>query len=191
MTLEKLNALRARNGKTQLRSWKNGKAKLAEAIANEQPADRTDPSMPMGENGNELVDELPKQTAEPVSQEVQPSGPAVPEVGQSEDQVDQTDPTMPMGENGNSLVDPIEPEQKPEGEKIPRGAINAMCVELLQTDMPYEAIVEAIRAKYPAAKTTARSLASVAMDLRRDGVDVPSRRKPAKAKQAKTEGWGA
>lgn len=67
---------------------------------------------------------------------------------------------------------------------IPRGAIGAMSIELLSaTDLPYDEIVARIKAVYPAAKTTARSLASVAMDLRRDGVDVPSRRKPAKAKQ--------
>lgn len=166
MTLEKLNELRARNGRTQLSSWKNGRAKLAEAIAKEEALLTADAGQP-AEAASDLTDV---------------------EVGQSENQVDQTDPTMPMGENGNSLVDPIEPEQKPEGEKIPRGAINAMCVELLQTDMPYEDIVAAIRGRYPAARTTARSLASVAMDLRADGLTVPTRRKPAAARTAKTEG---
>lgn len=160
MTLEKLNELRARNGKAQLSSWKNGKAKLAEAIAKEEALLTAEAEQP-AETASDLTDL---------------------DVGQSENQVDQTDPTMPMGENGNSLVDPIEPE------KIPRGAINAMCVELLQTDMPYEDIVAAIKGRYPAAKTTARSLASVAMDLRADGLTVPTRRKPAAAKPAKTEG---
>lgn len=66
---------------------------------------------------------------------------------------------------------------------IPRGAIGAMSIELLTaSDEPYADIVAKIKAVYPAAMTTARSLASVAMDLRRDGVEVPSRRKPAKAK---------
>lgn len=66
---------------------------------------------------------------------------------------------------------------------IPRGAIGAMSIELLiASDEPYADIVAKIKAVYPAAMTTARSLASVAMDLRRDGVEVPSRRKPAKAK---------
>lgn len=155
MTLAKLNELRARNGKTQLSCWKNGKAKLAEAIAKE--AEQS------AETASDLTDV---------------------EVGQSESQIDQTDPTMPMGENGNSLVDPI--ERGPEGEKIPRGAINAMCVELLQTEAPYESIVAAIRARFPTARTTARSLASVAMDLRADGLKVPARRKPAKAPAPKT-----
>lgn len=155
--LEALNALRARNGKAPLSSWKNGKAKLAEAIAKEE-ALLTDQSS-----------------------------------------IDTTDPTMPMGENGNSLVDPLdEPsdlsdvegqtDETAEPVKIPRGAINAMCVELLQTDMPYEDIVAAIRERYPTAKTTARSLASVAMDLRVDGLTVPTRRKPAAAKDKRAEG---
>lgn len=113
------------------------------------------------------------------------------------DLVDQTDPTMPMGENGNELVDPIdepsdlsdvegrtdETEEK-EAPLIPRGAIGAMSIELLTgSDEPYADIVAKIVAKYPTAKTTARSLASVAMDLRRDGVEVPSRRKPAKVSE--------
>lgn len=101
----------------------------------------------------------------------------------------------------DELVDPIDEqpaasdlsdvegqmETTPEQPAIPRGAIGAMSIELLSgTDLPYDEIVARIKAVYPAAKTTARSLASVAMDLRGDGVDVPSRRKPAKAKPAKT-----
>ena len=70
-------------------------------------------------------------------------------------------------------------------QKSPRGAIGALVIELLVTDMPYEDIVAKVRATYPDAKTTARSIASVAMDLRRDGVNVPSRRKPAAEKPAK------
>lgn len=71
---------------------------------------------------------------------------------------------------------------------IPRGAIGALSIEYLTgSDEPYADIVAKIVAKYPTAKTTARSLASVAMDLRRDGIEVPSRRKPAAVKPAKTE----
>lgn len=154
--LAQLNALRVRAGKTELAAWKSSREKLESQIA-------------------DLTDELGDLEPDEV--------------------VDQTDPTMPMGENGNSLVDPLDepsdlsdPEVGQTEVKIPRGAINAMCVELLQTDMPYEDIVAAIRERYPTAKTTARSLASVAMDLRVDGLTVPTRRKPAAAKPAKTEG---
>ena len=87
----------------------------------------------------------------------------------------------------SDLSDP-EVGQSDEPAPIPRGAIGAMSIELLSaTDLPYDEIVARIKAVYPAAKTTARSLASVAMGLRRDGVDVPSRRKPAKAKEAAGE----
>ena len=129
--------------------------------------------MPMGENGNSLVDPLDE-----------------PSDLQS---VDRTDPTMPMGENGNRLVDPLDESSDLTSDepipatvqKSPRGAIGALVIELLVTEMPYEDIVKQVRETYPDAKTTARSIASVAMDLRRDGVNVPSRRKPAAEKPAK------
>lgn len=159
--LQTLNALRIANGKTELAAWKYSRERLEAAIAELQPTDPTDPTMPMGENGNSLVDPLDDETevpAEPVSQEAAPSDLSDVE-GRTE-----------------------EPSEAP---AIPRGAIGAMSIELLSgTDLPYDEIVARIKAVYPTAKTTARSLASVAMDLRRDGVDVPSRRKPAKAKVA-------
>ena len=107
---------------------------------------------------------------------------------------DQTDVSMPMGENGNSLVDPLDDETETETdetdkpvveEKAPRGAIGNLVIRLLVTDMPYECIVRQVRETYPTAKTTARSIASVAMTLRREGIEVPSRRKPAAPKPAK------
>ena len=67
--------------------------------------------------------------------------------------------------------------------KSPRGAIGVMVMDLLQTDMPYKDIVKQVRETYWDAKTTERSVASIAMDLRRDGVNVPARRKPAAIKQ--------
>lgn len=149
--LAKLNVLRVRAGKTELANWKSSREKLESTIAN-------------------LVEELG-------------------DVDEGET-VDQTDPTMPMGENGNEQSSDLsdvegrtdETEEK-EAPLIPRGAIGAMSIKLLTgSDEPYTDIVAKIVAKYPTAKTTARSLASVAMDLRRVGVEVPSRRKPAKAK---------
>lgn len=158
--LAKLNALRVANGKTELAAWKSSREKLEAAIEAETPADKTDPSMPMGENGNELVDELPKD-----------------------------EPQTDQAEQPSDLSDVEGRTETAEEPLIPRGAIGAMSIELLTgSDEPYADIVAKIVAKYPTAKTTARSLASVAMDLRKDGVDVPSRRKPAKAKAGETAG---
>lgn len=62
-----------------------------------------------------------------------------------------------------------------------RGLISAMVrCELMDTSDSYALIVERVKARYPNAQTTARSVASVAADLRKDGVEVASRR-PAKA----------
>lgn len=166
MTLETLNALRARNGKTQLSSWKNGKAKLAEAIAKEEAL---------------LTDQTTDQPADGAA----PSDLTDVEVGQSESQIDPSSPDHP--DQPDAATVSAEDGTVAGAAKIPRGAINAMCVELLQTDMPYEDIVAAIKERFPTAKTTARSLASVAMDLRADGLAVPTRRKPAAAKPAKSE----
>jgi hypothetical protein len=57
-----------------------------------------------------------------------------------------------------------------------RGAIGAMCAALLRTGLPYGEIAARVRARYPDARTTARSLASVASDLRAAGVPVAARR---------------
>jgi hypothetical protein len=51
---------------------------------------------------------------------------------------------------------------------------------LVETDQTYSEIVEAIRSKFPKAKTTARSVASIACTLRKNGVAVPMRRTPKK-----------
>lgn len=171
--LAQLNALRIENGKTELTSWKAGMPKLEAAIETEQQSI----AKRMADEGEGInPEDLP--TAEPVSQEAAPSDLSDLEVGQSDEPAERTEDDGVLSvEEANRLLTPI-----------PRGAIGAMSIELLSTtDLPYDEIVARIKAEYPAAKTTARSLASVAMDLRRDGVDVPSRRKPAKAKQAKVE----
>ncbi len=78
------------------------------------------------------------------------------------------------------------PAETPDArEKSPRGAIGVMVMDLLQTDMPYKDIMTKVRETYWDAKTTERSIASVAMDLRRNGVNVPPRRKPAAVKPPK------
>lgn len=158
-TLADLNALRVANGKSELKAWKQSKDKLEAAIVAEQEA-----------QAKRLADEGE---------------------GQHEEDLPQTDENQST-EQPSDLSD-VEgqtevPADEPAAPLIPRGAIGAMSIELLTgSDEPYADIVAKIVAKYPTAKTTARSLASVAMDLRRDGIEVPSRRKPAAVKPAKTE----
>ena len=98
------------------------------------------------------------------------------------------------------IAKPVEPAQEPQAEgdketpleseptppKKDRGGIGRLVNELLvDTDLDYKAIVEKVKENFPDAKTTARSVASVAADLRRDGVDVKARRKPAAPKAVK------
>lgn len=156
-TLAELNALRVENGKAELKSWKQSKDKLEAAIVSEKRlAD-------CGEGIN--PEDLPVSD----TMDLSVRSADLPNEGIT---VDDADDGVLSVEEATRLLTPI-----------PRGAIGAMSIELLTaSDEPYADIVAKIKAVYPAAMTTARSLASVAMDLRRDGVEVPSRRKPAKAK---------
>ena len=63
-----------------------------------------------------------------------------------------------------------EPPQPTVGEMI-RGL-------LVDTDLEYSAILDRVRVAFPEAKTTARSIASVACLARKKGLDVPKRRAP-------------
>ena len=167
--LAQLNALRTANGKTELASWKSGMPKLVAAIEAEggtveQPT-AEDPHAASNELIANAIANDPELAAMAKADE-----PAASDLSDVEGRTEEA------------------PEDAPAEPLIPRGAIGAMSIELLTaSDEPYESIVGKIVARYPTAKTTARSLASVAMDLRRDGVEVPSRRKPAKAKEAKQE----
>lgn len=59
----------------------------------------------------------------------------------------------------------------------PRRTIGSLVQELLMDpDLGYVTIVDRVRAEFPDAKTTARSVASVAAVMRRNGVPVPLRR---------------
>lgn len=63
-----------------------------------------------------------------------------------------------------------------------RGLISAEVRRLLRdTDLTYSEIEEAVRAKHPEARTTTRSIASTAADMRKAGEKVGQRRVPAKA----------
>lgn len=65
---------------------------------------------------------------------------------------------------------------------VERGLISAeVRRRLTDTDETYSEIAEAVRGMYPSARTTSRSIASVASDLRRAGQAVAIRRVPAKA----------
>jgi hypothetical protein len=71
--------------------------------------------------------------------------------------------------------------QTADGPKVDRGGIGRLVNLLLTTtDLDYASIVARVKERYPDAKTTARSVASVAADLRRDGVEVKTRRRPGK-----------
>jgi len=60
----------------------------------------------------------------------------------------------------------------------PKRTIGSLVQELLMDpDLGYEAILEQVKAQFPAAKTSVRSIASVAANLRKRSVDVPMRRK--------------
>lgn len=60
----------------------------------------------------------------------------------------------------------------------PKRTIGLLVQELLMDpDLGYEAIVKRVVAEFPYAKTSVRSVASVAAVLRKNGVDVPLRRK--------------
>jgi hypothetical protein len=60
----------------------------------------------------------------------------------------------------------------------PKQTIGSLVQELLMdTDLGYLAIVDRVMTEFPDAKTSVRSVASVAAVLRKKGVDVPMRRK--------------
>ena len=171
--LANLNALRIANGKTELANWKSSREKLEQAIEAEGQA-----------QAKRIADEGEGINPEDGTSQ-QPD-----DFQMSQEELDrQVDRQTDQTDEPSDLSDPEGQTEEPAAEAlIPRGAIGAMSIELLTgSDEPYADIVAKIVARYPAAKTTARSLASVAMDLRRDGVDVPSRRKPAKAKEAKPQ----
>lgn len=166
-TLAELNALRVENGKTELKSWKQSKDKLEAAIVAEME-DRAKRLADCEEGIN--PEDLPVSDVMDLS--VRSAD--LPNEGITVEPSDlsDVDEGVLSVEEATRLLTPI-----------PRGAIGALSIELLTaSDEPYADIVAKIKAIYPAAMTTPRSLASVAMDLRRDGIEVPSRRKPAKVK---------
>lgn len=126
----------------------------------------------------ELADQALRPKAEPTLDDYVPtfeeSHPGM--TPQEEHQSDFVPPTVVS--DAPAATDQPSPTEAPQAlTAAERGAIGVMSRDLLQTDAPYEEIALAIRARYPHAKTTARSLASVAADMRRDGIPCPPRRK--------------
>jgi hypothetical protein len=103
-----------------------------------------------------------------------------------EAQVQQPAEQPPAATDGPTEQTGEQPEQPSSDEpKSERGAIGRLVISLLvDTDDDYATIVGKVREAHPDAKTTARSIASIAADLRRDGVDVKSRRKAKKVPAA-------
>jgi hypothetical protein len=92
------------------------------------------------------------------------------------------DPEPPYVAEDPEVIDDPESESAVPSAKPVRGAIMSMSIDLLTTtDEPYGECVRRIKEALPGARTTARSLASVAMDLRREGIPVPDRRRPVGA----------
>ena len=70
-----------------------------------------------------------------------------------------------------------EAEEAAEGDK-PKLTISRLTENLLMDEnLGYAAIVDQVVAEFPDAKTTTRSVASVAAVMRKKGVDVPMRKK--------------
>ncbi len=55
--------------------------------------------------------------------------------------------------------------------------VGALVEALVATELAYDEIVRMVRERFPVARTTARSVASVASVLRKRGVAVPLRRR--------------
>lgn len=146
--LARLNQLREDNGKAPLKAWKSSGEKLDAAIQAELEAWQGEKPSTPEEPEQQTGDQPETQTDE---QTEEPSG---------DDQPDETQTDVS------------------EAPKTERGAIGRMVIDLLtKTDDDYATMVGKIKEAFPEAKTTARSIASIAADLRRDGVDVKSRRK--------------
>jgi len=82
----------------------------------------------------------------------------------------------PLGDSGPAEREPEAAEDvdaEPEGR---RETVGALVESMLTTDAAYDEIVAAVRERFPEARTTRRSVASVASAMRRRGADVPMRR---------------
>jgi len=172
--LAELNALRAKAGMPELASWKSSREKLEASIAALAGAQAEEPEA-QAEEPEAQAEEPEAPAEEPEAPAEEPEAPAEePEAPAEEPEAQAEEPEAQAEEPEAQAEEPEAPAEKPE-----RGAIGRLCMELLETDMSYADIVACVRGRYPAARTTARSLASVALDMRKAGVAVPGRRPQA------------
>lgn len=160
--LDRLNALREGSGRPPLNGWRRGREKLEEAVAAEERARAKAEALAAAATaaaGGSAGAARRKRVVEALKAKTVERG-----------------CTPGEAEAARAKAAELAAAAAPTDGAPPRGAIGAMCAELLRTDLPYGEIVARVRARYPAARTTARSLASVAMDLRAAGVHVPARR---------------
>ncbi|AUJ64201.1 hypothetical protein B9057_07745 [Aestuarium zhoushanense] len=79
---------------------------------------------------------------------------------------------------GADAAETAAPEATEKTEDQLRPTVGATVRRLLtETDLGYPEIVDKVLEEHPDARTTARSVASVASTLRKKGVDVPMRRR--------------
>ncbi len=105
-------------------------------------------------------------------------GDCVPDMPEAE-ATENAEPTAPAADDAPEREQTVEEKiaaatvQDPE----PRRTIGSLGQELLMgPDLGYLTIVDRVVAEFPNAKTSVRSVASVAAGLRKKGVDVPTRR---------------
>jgi hypothetical protein len=149
--VKEYNALAAERGLPPLNGWKASKEALQAKIDGLHSAQETiDPL---------AIDPLDTEAAEPLGE----AGP---------DQV----PAEAAEALGDEHTEPVEAPSAP----AKPWTIGAMVKELLLDPAGYDypTIVERVKAEFPQAHTSKRSIASVAAALRRDGVEFPMRRKP-------------
>lgn len=82
------------------------------------------------------------------------------------------------GADADQVADAILAETKPAEPEAKAPKIGEMIAQLvMDATLSYDQIVNCIHEQFKTCNTSARSVASVAARLRRDGVDVPMRRK--------------
>lgn len=86
--------------------------------------------------------------------------------------------------HGDETVDNAKAASAVSTDTRPKQTVGTLVADLLtDTALSYAEIVAQVKSEFPEAKTTPRSVASIASMLRRKGQDIPSRRKAAKAKK--------
>jgi hypothetical protein len=86
--------------------------------------------------------------------------------------------------HGDKATDYTKAPPSEHTDSTPKQTVGTLVAELLDdAALSYAEIVARVKSDFPEAKTSTRSVASIASMLRRKGQDIPSRRKVAKAKK--------